>query len=178
MLFRSGGNLACLNDCSDFDTSGCLTKPNPLVTCSSDVPKSIPDGKNSGFGEITSTLTVAGADADTIVDLTVDVQVQHGWISDVRLDLTHGGVTRILTNGGANCSYDNMDVTYTDAAATLGDNQCLASTPSKTGDVQPNQTLSAFDGQDSVGTWTLTAYDDEQFVTGSVTAWCINVYWQ
>ena len=115
----------------------------------------------------TKTFIVPGSDNFTLADLNVGFIASHTWRGDIRVDLTSPAATtvRIITSETNNTNQDNYNILLDDAAGTLINNA-----PHNTNDnvnaapyenlVRPNNALSAFNGENSVGTWTMTICDD------------------
>lgn len=121
-----------------------------------------------GGGEFTRTFVVPSSDDFTINDLDVGFLASHTWRGDIRLDLTSPASTtvRLINTNTSSGSQDNYNIEMDDAAGTL-----INTTPHNTSDglgsvppyenlVRPNNALSAFNGENSVGTWTMTICDD------------------
>lgn len=115
-----------------------------------------------GFGgspsTITNAISVSGLPTE-LVDVDVQLDVDHEWVGDVRLRLTApNGQTLTLADrtGGSN----NDGVNYTD---TIFDDEAELAigegVPPYTGRFRPVEALSAFDGIDPNGSWTLTVID-------------------
>jgi hypothetical protein len=66
---------------------------------------------------------------------------------------------------------DNFDVNFDDAAL----NNILPCPPVGGGSYQPSQALSAFNGENANGVWTLTIKDNFNQDGGSLTAWGLNI---
>ncbi len=143
------------------------------ITCntfdSPNIPVIIPA---TGTPTVTSTLNIpSGA---TISDINVTVDITHTWINDLTLRLTSptGTIITLVANPcNPNASVNNISATFDDAgtAFTCGD------FPGITGTVLPNQALSAFNGQSSTGTWTLTVIDGFNVDGGSLNNWSLNI---
>ena len=103
----------------------------------------------------TSTLNVG---IDTIItDVDATINVQHGLSADIELKLTSpGGTTITLLNANRCASGADIAVTFDDQGTALN---CSSSAPAVSGTVIPFQALSAFNGESSVGDWTLTITD-------------------
>lgn len=144
-----------------FTTSSCA------VTMSTDVPKTI---STSGTPVITSTLNIPTA--GTISDLNVvDLIGTHTWINDLVVTLKSPANTTVTLWTRICNSEDNFAVNFDDAA-TPG---ALPCPPVGGGTYQPNQVLSAFNGQNQQGTWTLTISDMANLDGGSLTSWGLNI---
>ncbi len=145
-----------------FETGGCLSY------ASTDVPVNI---SASGTPTVTSTLTVTGA-SGTITDLDViDLVGQHTWINDLTVTLTSPQGTTVTLWDQICFNEDDFDVSFDDGA-TPG---ALPCPPVGGGTYQPEQALSAFNGEDPNGTWTLTVSDAANQDGGSIDGWSLNM---
>ena len=102
----------------------------------------------------------------TISDVDIGVLATHTWRGDIRLTLQSPAGTRVqLVNGDANnISGDNFNVLLNDEGTQLvntdGNTATHATTaPPYQHDFFPNSALSAFDGENSAGTWRLEICD-------------------
>jgi len=119
-----------------------------------------------GGNEFSRTFTVPPTDDFTVGDLDVGILITHTWRGDIPIDLEspNGTSIRIVNSNTNSGSQDNYNIELDDDAATL-----VNTTPHDTGDgttappfenlVRPNNALSAFNGENSVGDWTLTMCD-------------------
>ncbi|MEZ4936742.1 MAG: M12 family metallo-peptidase [Crocinitomicaceae bacterium] len=141
-----------------FETSTCNTY------ASTDVPKTI---SASGTPTVTSTLVISGA-TGTIQDLdVVDLIGQHTWISDITITLTSPSNTTVTLFDGVCNNENDWDLNFDDGA-TPG---ALPCPPVGGGTYQPVDALSAFNGEDPNGTWTLTVSDGANQDGGSLDSW-------
>ena len=109
---------------------------------------------------------VAGLPDATITDLDVQISTDHTWVGDLVVSVTSpAGTTVELINNiggpGFGCAGNGLEITLDDeAAATYADldNTCN-NDPAAAGDFQPIQALSAFDGENLAGTWTVSVQD-------------------
>jgi hypothetical protein len=133
--------------------------------CSTDVPKPIPD-----LTTITSTLTIA--QACTIVDLNVELDITHTYDGDLDVYLIGPDATRVelLTDVGA--SGNNFECTVLDDEAAT---PISASAAPFTNCYQPEGSLADFDGKNISGTWTLEITDDVAADVGTLDSWCLIV---
>ena len=124
-------------------------------------------GTNCGGGEFTRTFTIPGGDDFTINDLDVGFLASHTWRGDIQLDLDSpaGTSVRLINTDTGGGNEDNYNVEMDDGAGTLintaphNTNDGLVAPPYENS-VRPNNVLSAFNGENSVGTWTMTMCDD------------------
>lgn len=137
------------------------------------LPVAITDDSPAG---VTSTITVS--QPINLTDLQVAVAIDHTWVGDLVISLTSPGGTTVtlLDQPGVpastfGCSNDNMDVVFSDAASVDAENACPGTTPWLSGPVLPASALSAFDGESTLGTWTLTVSDNAAGDTGSIVNW-------
>ncbi|MGG9971865.1 reprolysin-like metallopeptidase [Ferruginibacter sp. SUN002] len=146
--------------------NGCYT----FVSQSPEVPKAIP-----AIGTITSALTIPIDSSATITDLNVVGLVgTHNWITDLTFTLTGPNNTSVvlfdqICNTGAR--FRNFSLNLDDQASTA----TFPCPPIGNITVVPQNLLSAFNGQSSAGTWTLTVTDNVGSNTGSLTGWGIQV---
>jgi hypothetical protein len=131
---------------------------------------------------VSDTMTVT--DSLTITDLDVDVVINHTWLGDLCVQLSKaGGPTVTLmkriglaaecdATGCCGCSGDNMDVILDDEAADSIEDFCP---PPSTGTYSPDpDALSAFDGLDAAGDWTIWVNDNAGADTGTLVQWSLH----
>ncbi|MFN3907434.1 MAG: reprolysin-like metallopeptidase [Flavobacterium sp.] len=157
--------------------SGVFSEPNIFSTIfcgnynSSNVPIVIP----TTVATVNSTLTIPAADNVVIQSITTNVQFTHTWINDVivRLISPQGTSVRLLNRPcGNSSSFQNASATFEDGAPAL---LCTTSNPAIAGTIAPVDALSAFNGQNSQGVWTLEIQDVVNQDGGSLTNWSINI---
>jgi hypothetical protein len=69
------------------------------------------------------------------------------------------------------CSDNDIDATWDDDATVLADDSCNGSSPAISGLVLPTTALSAFNGESSLGDWTLTVTDGVGGDNGTLDGW-------
>lgn len=120
----------------------------------------------------TVTSEITFGDNLSIADVNVTLEIQHTWVGDLNIDLTSpNGTTRRLVSTQCG-STDNIDAVFDDAGVAL---VCNGSAPAISGTVMPEQAFSAFNGEESAGTWTLTVADTALFDTGAINNFSIEV---
>ncbi len=134
-----------------------------------DIP-AVPPGATEGTTE--STITVG--DSGTIEDVDVALDVNHTWAGDLDIDVTSpaGTTVRIVQNpDGTLQPSEDLDGVYTfdDESSNVYPDE--SENPIPPGDYQPNNPLAAFDGEDTLGDWTLTIIDSEGLDSGLLTQW-------
>jgi hypothetical protein len=125
--------------------------------------------------------TVTVTDTGTLVDLDVFVHVEHTWVGDLRVTLTHvdtGTTVRIIDRPGRppgfGCSGDDVEATLDDEAASPVETECVTPGPvAIQGTFSPNEALSAFDGEDVSGDWQLVVNDRSAHGIGTFLDWCL-----
>lgn len=132
-----------------------------------DVPVDIPDNKPEG---LTSSITVAN-DLN-IEKITVNVKINHTWVSDITLTLESPDGTVVELLSGACDSVDDIDVIFDDEGSDI---TCSISPPAVSGIVKPSQALFAFNGESSNGIWKLNVIDGAEDDTGSLESWSLEI---
>lgn len=142
--------------CNDFDST------NVPITISA-----------TGTPTVTSTLSIPAASSGTISDVNVTVDIAHTWVNDltVRLTSPSGTIVTLVANPCASAALNNIEATFDDAGTAL----VCANNPAIGGTRIPNQPLSAFNGQNSAGTWTLTVADAFNQDGGAINGWSLNI---
>ena len=143
-----------------FTATGSLVRIHSNTT-----PLTIPDLRT-----VTSTINITSS--GTISDLDAIVNLTHTWDSDLFITLrSPAGTTATLFNrrGG---SGDNMSNTrFSDEASTaIGSGAAPFA-----GSFRPETALSAFDGQSTIGVWTLTIADRASGDSGRLNSWSLVV---
>jgi subtilisin-like proprotein convertase family protein len=173
-LILSADDCAAGSGVYQGDDTSCFSAGN--ATNYAGAGGAIPD---AGLGTFSNTLAVG--DFGPVGDVDVNLQITHTWVGDLQVDLTHGATTvRVVDRpgepviGAFGCSTDNFAAVTLDDEAGGGaiENQCAANLA---GDFTPNNPLSAFDGAEKNGNWTLTVTDLGGGDTGSVNSWSIDI---
>ena len=120
------------------------------TTVSAEPGTSIPDNNTAG---ITEQITFAGASANS--SITMDVNITHTWRGDLALTLTSPAGTSVI-----------LQSTKSDSAANIVGNY--------PNDLTPEESLSAFDGEDHNGVWSLKVVDGGAEDIGTLNSWAIN----
>jgi subtilisin-like proprotein convertase family protein len=136
-----------------------------LIAQSTDVPKNLPDE-----GMVTSNLTVVGG--GRIVDVNVRFTLNHTYTGEVRVFLVSPQLTRqeLIHNRGGN-SNNFIDTILDDETTTLIAN----GTGPFTGRFKPDNPLTAFDGKDAAGVWTLELQDTSGSDVGTLQSWSLEI---
>ena len=132
---------------------------------STDVDKSIPDR-----GTVVSRLAVA--DNVMIRDLNARVMASHNTTANVRMTLVGPDGTRVvLFNRRGGSGNDFANTTFDDEAP----NSIYRGAAPFAGSYKPEFVLSAFDGKNARGTWSLVIDDLFLFDSGKLWAWSMTV---
>lgn len=169
------------NICGEGDWSVVQSFTTAAVECTPGIATDVPIViSESGVPIITSKIDIATV--GFISDVNVNnIVIDHTWVSDLRLELTSpSGTTIELMNNvfSGDCEEDNLVLSFDDQSSNpyaLLDGMCNTTPPALSGDFQPSMPLSEFIGEESVGTWTLTVFDDANQDGGSLINWALDV---
>ena len=141
------------------------TRTGQVTLPSGDVPKAIADNATTPF-----TLGVSGL-VGAIADVNVSLDLTHPATGELTLALVSPQGTRVKLIGKAGGSGANFTATGLDdeSAAAIGS----GATPF-TGSFRPTEPLSALDGLNPNGTWTLEILDDTATNTGTLNSWSLS----
>ena len=117
--------------------------------------------------------------------VTVSVDLEHTFVGDTRLVLSHvdsGTSVTLYDRPGVpasdfGCPGNNIVASFSDSASVLAEDECVDETPGLSGDFLPIDPMNTFDGLSSNAEWRLEYYDDEPAGTdvGELTSWCISL---
>lgn len=156
-------DLDGLIDCADPDCGG-----SSLVTqSSSNVPISIPF---SSTGTVTSTLTISQAGAITDINI-LDLNISHTYIDDLNVWLTSPEGTSVTVLSRPCTSQNNVFMDFDDEAASSS----YPCPPTNGLAYIPANALSAFDGENMQGLWTLYVQDVYTADGGSINGWTLEI---
>ncbi len=172
--------VSASNMCSEGTTSDGIAFQTGGSSCqtfsSPNLPLEIPDTDSGDF------ITTLDIDDDFLItDLNTSFDIQHTWVGDLRVTLESpdGSAAVIFDQPGFpasnfGCDGDNIEATFDDDAFATADdfeNTCEGSAPTIQGDFQPLDAFSIFNGENAMGTWTLTVFDAFAEDGGSVNGW-------
>ena len=150
-FWRVKGNNAC--GPGEFSEAFSFTTAN--IVCSSFVSTNVPVAIPTTVATVTSTLNVSGC-GGSITDLNIlGLNIAHTWIDDLVIDLTSPEGTTVRLMNRPCGQEDNILINLDDEAA--GPN--FPCPPVDNGYYTPFAPLTAFDGENLTGTWTLTVSD-------------------
>ncbi len=149
------------------------TIPNGVIDSGAPVSTTNPTDvtiPSATAGTVTSTIDVAGL--GSIFDVNVSVDIVHTWDDDLEIALISPQGTVIDLASRLGGSADNYSVTLFDDEAA---NSITAGTPPFNGTFRPEGPLSALDGQDPNGTWTLRINDVFAADGGTLREWTLTI---
>ncbi len=160
-----------INACGQGEFSEAFSFTTANIICNSFVSTNVPVTIPTTVATVTSTLNISGC-GGSITDLNIlGLNISHTWIDDLVIDLTSpGGTTVRLMNRPCN-SEDNILINLDDEAA--GPN--FPCPPVNNGYYTPFAPLSAFDGENITGTWTLTVSDVVSQDGGLLNGWSLEI---
>jgi hypothetical protein len=166
------------NACGNGAFSSVRSFTTANIACYAGPPIAIPDNNAAG---VNATITVP-AGSGNISALRVSVGLTHTYVGDLIIRLTKDAagadlINRPINPGGTsgNCSGDNMNATFFDAAAGTANTCTSGANPTMGGNIKPQQVFTAFDGLSAAGTWTLNVSDRASIDTGSLTSVCLEL---
>jgi subtilisin-like proprotein convertase family protein len=105
-----------------------------------------------------------------ISDINVTVDLSHTFMGDIAITLESPSGAEITLIDGKCEGNDDLKATFDDAGDAV---TCGATSPSISGTVKSQDLLSAFNGESSLGTWTLSISDSQPIDDGSLNSWSI-----
>lgn len=141
------------------------------VVASADVPKAIPDYSGSP-GSVSSTLTVSGF-TGVLTDVNATLNLTHTFDSDLIVKLKSPAGTEVtlinrVGNDGDNFSNTTLDDDF--SFNPIGSGSAPFSST-----FSPSSPLSAFNGENPNGVWTLTITDNASNDTGTLNSWSLKL---
>lgn len=163
--------VTATNACGDSPASAVASFTTQSQICS--VPGlSIPDNSAGGVSD-----TLVVSQTGDLTDLNVQLQLDHTYVGDLIVDLTHEGTgtTVSLLNRpvGGNCAANNIDVVFDDQGNADANDTCDAD-PAIGGVLRPVGALADFNGQSLAGSWRLSVSDNAGVDLGVLQRWCIS----
>ena len=163
--------LASSPSCSTVYSSNpvLINVPQGSVTFNStNVPVPIPANLAT---TVTSTLSIPASGSITDIDVK-NLNITHTWINDLIIKVKSPAGTEVTLISQICSNQDNILTNLDDEAAPYNSLPCP---PVNNGNYKPLQALSAFDGQNVNGTWTLLVQDVFNEDGGSLNAWGLQV---
>lgn len=138
------------------------------------VNTNIPDASATGLSQ-----SIVVAQGGILSDLDLAVEIDHTWVGDLTVTLTHQetgtSITAISALGGGRCSGDNFNVIFDDASSLAAATNCSNGTPALAAGqrYRPLDPLSVFNAENFAGTWTIKVLDLQAGDTGSLRNWSL-----
>jgi len=178
----AGGNMTtCTVDVTVEDTEA------PVIVCEGSVEDTISETAAPAAQIINtsppavSTITVT--ETQVITDVNIDLNVNHTWVGDLEIELTSPTGTSVIIYDGAadGCSSNDIVLTFDDESANALSSGCQGGTDDQAyteADYMPSNALSAFDGEDTAGDWTLSITDSAFGDEGVFNSWGLNLMYE
>ena len=161
------------------DDSPCFSAGPSNVYDSGVLNTPIPDGLGTGIPGAAATHSINVPGNAIVNDVDIDLTVNHTWTGDLIVTVSHGGTTvTIIDRPGVplstfGCANDNWNNIILDDEAAAGiEGQCITNL---TGSYFPNNALSAFDGMNAGGNWTISITDNAGADVGSLVSWSVHL---
>jgi subtilisin-like proprotein convertase family protein len=114
----------------------------------------------------------------SVTDVNVSFDVSHTWVADVTVKVTSPSGTSVQVLNSECGSFDDFVLSFDDAFpapySDIGAN-CSATPPAMSGEYKPANALSAFNGEEANGVWTVTFTDGVGGDDGTVNAITLEV---
>ncbi len=146
------------------DVTGISGGVQTLASGAVEIP--IPDANPTGISH-----TISVTDSGNIEDVNVKLNISHTYDSDIAISLVHGSTTVILANHVGGAGHDFLNTTLDDQATT----PIASGLAPFTGSYKPTQLLSAFNGANAAGGWTVHIVDTIGADSGVLHNWTLIV---
>lgn len=129
----------------------------------------IPDGTGSNVCGTTVTRSINVIDSFTIGDLNVGLIISHTYKEDLLISLQSPNGTNVTIVNREGEGFDNLNIRLDDAETTnIQSVDHVITNPYPEFQRQPLSPLSAFNGENAIGTWTLSVQDCWNADTGAL----------
>jgi subtilisin-like proprotein convertase family protein len=144
------------------------------IVVSNTTSMAIPDNNATGI----STNIITPAHSGNITSVSIDLDISHTWNGDLIATLTApSGASVVIFDRpgtGTGCNDNGMNVTFIDGGA--GDvNNCINTTATWTGEYNPENPFSTFNGENANGQWQLNISDNFSGDTGTLNSWTLKI---
>ena len=174
------GTYSVLFNVSDATGNAASTQSRSVTVIPLSKTFSASPGLSVGSSSVSTSMNIT--DDRQLADLNVIINLSHGRPGDIVLTLTSPSNTSLVimdrpgTTGSFldyGCANDNISATFDDEGSSAVENMCNSS-PGIGGIVIPQNALSAFDGESSLGVWTLQVEDKATLSnTGTLNTWSL-----
>ena len=154
-----------------------IIPPTKVLFCDSiNSPLMIPDDNAQGVNN-----KIRVFDSRFIADLDISLDIDHTWVGDLVVSLTHQetqtSITLINRPGKPattlGCGNDNIKTILDDEISSSVENKCASSPAAISGIYLPQNALTSFDGESILGNWNLNVADRFPNDTGKLNHWCL-----
>lgn len=160
------------NICGDGSFSTPYSFQTGQVVCANTASVNVPlPISASGASTINSTLTIPAANGEIISDVNVSINITHTYVSDFTVTLISPAGTQVQILVNPCDDESNINAVFDDSGADV----VCGNFPAIGGTVKPVQLLSALNGQNSAGVWTLRINDQWNGDGGSLNSWALNI---
>lgn len=167
-----------------FDLTALCYGPNTAAidSCTGTYTRFANDTINNTLAAARDTLTITNNPLDTITDMNVIVELNHTFVGDLIVILTHLPTNTIDTivsrpvSVSGTCSQNGINAKFDDAALSpiiCGPSQGTDSSALRRGPYQPFRPLSIFNGKTIGGAWELRVVDAGSGDNGRLLSWCL-----
>ena len=179
VLEPSACNGTYLGDGTDCAAAGPVTVYNGAPAMAiPDAPANPPGATGAPISHVINV-----PDSYTLADVDIDLGVTHTWVGDLIISVEHGGTTVTIIDRpgfagtGFGCGSDNYDVIVDDqgSGGPIEGSCGATTTPTSPPNYTPNNPLSAFNGMNSSGAWTITVNDNANLDTGTLDTWSLHL---
>ncbi|MEL4306618.1 reprolysin-like metallopeptidase [Joostella sp. CR20] len=159
-----------INTCGEgnFTSTSSFTTIN--ISCESYVSNATLYISSVGTSTTTSNLTIT--DNGSLSSITVGVDITHSWLEDLSISLISPSGTVVPLIAEQCGDRDNIVATFSDDGNNIS---CATTTPTLSGIIKPQQTLSILSGEPIKGTWKLKVDDANNDDGGSINSFRINL---
>lgn len=159
-----------INTCGDGEFSNTFSFTTINISCKSENNTDNVTISSMGASSVTSAIDFL--EAGEINQVSVLVDITHSWLEDLSISLISPSGTTIplLTQQCGN--QKDINVTFTDQGTTI---TCLYEVPSLSGQIRPEQPLSALKGEPSKGLWQLVVEDSNSHDGGTINNFGLNI---
>lgn len=120
-------------------------------------------------------------DSRIIVDLDVWLEIEHTWVGDITVRLTHNDTGKSIDlidrpgipQSDQGCGNDNISAVLDDDISSSVENKCAFSPAAISGIYIPNEPLNTFNQETIGGSWTLQVADNYRNDIGKLNNWCL-----
>ena len=161
--FCLSGNYSTTQNFQTVPSDNCSTSSNSTTVA-------IPDGAGAEVAGSPATSVINVTENFTVSDINVTMNISHTWINDLVITLISPNATEIILFDRECSSEDDITVTYDDQVTVS-----ITCASPVTGTAKPTNALAGFNGENTLGNWTLKVVDYYNGDTGSINSWSIEV---